>query len=556
MIPLIKVSLVVMAGLAVARLLRSQSAALRHWVLWTAIACAAAAPAVQLIVPGWNLGPDSVPTGSQIPQPPLTVTVEQAFVQAAVAPQNQPPQPSVRSSSWVAVSLLGPIWMTGAGISVLMLLIGFGRLAWLASRSERLRHGAWRDMADSVARQYGLRTPVVLLQSEHPTLLVTWGLVRPKIILPAAAREWAEDRMRVVLCHELAHIRRGDWAAQMTAELLRSIYWFNPLMWMASKRLRRESELACDDEVLNFGIDGPEYAGHLLDLARAARRHQRSLLPEVPAPAMLRPSGLERRVSAMLNTRLNRHAATRRARIATLAGLLSLTILIAGFGAAAQSFATLSGSVVDPMNSVISGVTLTLTSARTQAKHEVASDANGRFEFVGLPAGEYALEARFPGFKAFRTDVTVGAQDLQRNLALQIGSLTETVTVSVSASDPLTPSAEFKPAREALPKRSLAACKAASTGGNIVPPTKLKDVKPEYPRHLRASGPVAGVVVMDARIGQDGLVRDIKVLGPAQPDLAKAAMDAVWQWEFDSTLLNCVPVEVAMTVTVTFAVEK
>ena len=88
-----------------------------------------------------------------------------------------------------------------------------------------------------------------------------------------------------------------------------------------------------------------------------------------------------------------------------------------------------------------------------------------------------------------------------------------------------------------------------------MPPTKLKDVRPEYPQNLR-SAPIAGIVVMDARIGPDGLVRDIKVLQPAQPDLAKAAMDAVWQWEFDSTLLNCVPVEVAMTVTVTFAVEN
>ena len=136
----------------------------------------------------------------------------------------------------------------------------------------------WRDVADDVARQYGLRTPVVLLQSDHPTLLVTWGLLRPKIILPAAAREWAADRMRVVLCHELAHIRRGDWAAQMTAELLRSIYWFNPLMWIASTRLRRESEQACDDEVLNLGIDGPEYAGHLT--GSCAGRPQ---APEKPA---------------------------------------------------------------------------------------------------------------------------------------------------------------------------------------------------------------------------------------------------------------------------------
>jgi beta-lactamase regulating signal transducer with metallopeptidase domain len=553
---MIKVSLVVLAGLTVARLLRSQSAALRHWVLWAAIACAAVVPAVEPLVPGWNIRPPSPRSEMRAQRPVAVVPGPQAIVESTARHEVGPSPRAFRITRSDAAWALWPIWMTGAGIGFLLLLVGLGRLTWLASRSEQLRHGPWIDLAEDIARRYGLRRPVVLLQSNHPTMLVTWGWLRPKVILPAGARDWTPERARVVLCHELAHIRRGDWAAQMTAELLRSLYWFNPLVWIASRRLRRESEQACDDEVLNLGVDGPEYAGHLLDLARAARRHRRRLLPDVPAPAMLRPSSLERRISAMLDTRLNRHAATRRARAATVAGLLGLTMLIAGFGAAAQSYATLSGSVVDPMNSVISGVTLTLTSARTQAKHEVTSDENGRFEFVGLPAGEYALEARFPGFKALRTDVTVGAQEVQRNLALQIGSLSETIMVSVSASEPLTASADFKPARAALPKRNLARCKAASTGGNIVPPSKLKDVHPEYPRHLRASGPVAGVVVMDARIGQDGLVRDIKVLGPAHPDLAKAAMDAVWQWEFDSTLLNCVPVEVAMTVTVTFTVAK
>lgn len=259
----------------------------------------------------------------------------------------------------------------------------------------------------------------------------------------------------------------------------------------------------------------------------------------------------------MLNTRLNRRPAGGPARIAALTGLLCLTMLIAGFGSAAQSFSTLTGSVVDPMNSLISGVTLTLTNARTQAKHEVSSDENGRFEFVGLPAGEYLLEARFAGFKALRTDLTVSAQDVHRNLALQIGSLSETITVSVSASDPLSLSAgSVRPAREALPKRNLAGCKAASTGGNIVPPTKLKDVWPDYPQHLRGSGAISGIVILDARIGPDGLVREVKVLRPGHPDLAQAAVEAVRQWEFDSTLLNCVPVEVGMTVTVNFAVEK
>jgi TonB family protein len=552
---MIKVSLIVLAGLAAARLLRSQSAAFRHWVLWSAIACAAAAPAVQMIVPRWDFGQTPAPLAAGRQTAPAAITVSETVPRHATAPEGRPAAASLGFSRSAAAGALASIWMAGTGLSVFILLVGFGRLAWLASRAEPLRHGAWRHLADEIGRQYGLRRRVVLLQSEHPTLLVTWGWLRPKIILPAAACDWPPDRMRIVLYHELAHIRRADWAAQMTAELLRAVYWFNPLMWIASRWLRRESEQASDDDVLSLGIAGPEYAAHLLDLARAFRNQRRSVLPDLPAPAMLRPSSLERRISAMLNTRLNRRRAGRRIRAAALTGVLSFTILITGFGAAAQSFSTLTGTVVDPMNSRIPGVTLALTNTGTQAKHEVASDANGRFEFVGLPAGEYVLEARFPGFKTLRSELTIAGQDVQRNVALQIGSLSETIIVSVSASDP-GPVAAAGPAREALAKRNLANCKAAPTGGNIVPPTKLKDVHPEYPRHLRGANAVAGQVVLDTRIGLDGSVVDVRVVGEAHPDLAQAAIDAIRQWEFDSTLLNCVPVEVPMRATVTFSVEK
>ena len=75
---------------------------------------------------------------------------------------------------------------------------------------------------------YRLRRPVTLLQSSHPSLLVTWGLAHPKVILPSAADAWTDERARVVLSHELAHIRRGDWIVQLSAELLRAFYWFNP----------------------------------------------------------------------------------------------------------------------------------------------------------------------------------------------------------------------------------------------------------------------------------------------------------------------------------------
>jgi TonB family protein len=73
---------------------------------------------------------------------------------------------------------------------------------------------------------------------------------------------------------------------------------------------------------------------------------------------------------------------------------------------------------------------------------------------------------------------------------------------------------------------------------------------------MSGANAVAGQVVLDTRIGPDGSVVDVRVVGEAHPDLAQSAIDAVRQWEFDSTLLNCVPIEVPMRVTVSFAVEK
>ena len=154
-------------------------------------------------------------------------------------------------------------------------------------------------------------------------MLVTWGLARPKVILPSAADAWTDERARVVLSHELAHIRRGDWIVQLSAELLRAFYWFNPLLWVACRRLRLESEHACDDEVMSRGVDGTDYATHLIELARALnqRRHM-----WFPAPAMARPSSLERRVRAMLNDQSrSRHPFPRGTRAAIFVLLFGVT---------------------------------------------------------------------------------------------------------------------------------------------------------------------------------------------------------------------------------------
>ena len=90
-------------------------------------------------------------------------------------------------------------------------------------------------------------------------------------------------------------------------------------------------------------------------------------------------------------------------------------------------------------------------------------------------------------------------------------------------------------------------------GGQIKPPTKIKDVRPVYPP-IAQSARVSGVVIIEATIGVDGSVIDARVIRPVAL-LDQAALEAVRQWKFSPTLLNGVPVPVIMTVTVNFTLQ-
>jgi ankyrin repeat protein len=166
---------------------------------------------------------------------------------------------------------------------------------------------------------------VKLLESKNPAILVTWGVIRSEVILPAGAAEWADDRVCIVLRHELAHIRRSDWIVQIIGQAVRIIFWFNPVIWIVCRRLRLESECACDDAVLSQAIEGHEYAGHLLELARTLNRSGGAWSA---ALAMSRPSTIERRFSAMLDPSINRQPISRRALLTSLSLGLGLTLCL------------------------------------------------------------------------------------------------------------------------------------------------------------------------------------------------------------------------------------
>ncbi len=262
---------------------------------------------------------------------------------------------------------------------------------------------------------------------------------RPAVMLPAAAAEWSAERMRVVLLHELAHARHGDWLLQMAAEALRCVWWFNPLAWVVRARLRRESEHAADDLVLARGVPAATCATQLLELAREARKHRRTWLP---APAMARPSHLERRLSAMLNSHTNRRPMTRRARFWSLGLLVPASIIVAGLQVAAQT-ARISGAVVDQAGNAVRNPSITFTireawqpagpmryafvdragrvvrnpdvtrlSRSRSASAQLIGRDDGSFEIFDLGPGEYSLAVNTPGFEPLfqRFSLEVGEQ--------------------------------------------------------------------------------------------------------------------------------------------------
>ena len=208
----IKVSLIAALALVAARLLRGRSAAVRHWVLAIAVACAAVMPVLQFVVPAWKV-PQLVDAGG------VLATIQDGPVAATAAVAAHGPTVLAR-----AARAVGMVWLAGLAVGIAILAAGLARLAWLSSRATRIAGGPWHDAAAELTRAYGLKRSVALLSSPHSMLLATWGFARPRIILPASAQDWSDERARIVLGHELAHVRRNDWVVQMAAEALAAVY--------------------------------------------------------------------------------------------------------------------------------------------------------------------------------------------------------------------------------------------------------------------------------------------------------------------------------------------
>jgi len=271
----LKGTVVLAAAWLATALLRRRSADLRHRI-WLAA----------LIAMALLLVPVSVPQT-------LRMTIDAAAV------------PGTASAAGRSVPSLTLVWSVLAALLLLRWGAGVLRLFRITRQ----------------ARSAGL----VRVSSRIQTPM-TWGVLRPVILVPEYVEDWSAEQRDMVIRHERAHIERRDWLWQGFAQVMTAVFWFHPLVWLALVQIRKEAEHAADDATLATGVQAPDYADRLLAVAR-----QLSGPSTIAGVAMVRRPALTSRIAAILDTARTRSSAGSGARIGVVLAALALMIPLSAF---------------------------------------------------------------------------------------------------------------------------------------------------------------------------------------------------------------------------------
>lgn len=184
------------------------------------------------------------------------------------------------------------------------LLSGILKVILLSRRAKPFRHEVAISKLQQLQQINGCNRAIELLVSPKISSPLTWGLWRHKIIFPLAANGWSSDLLQQAISHELGHVQRGDWILQIIARVVVGLYWINPFIWLAHRKLLIETEKACDDVAVENSGSPLSYAQNLLQLANSFSA-QRALL----APALLGvQSSLSQRIRHILKQQVTTHS--------------------------------------------------------------------------------------------------------------------------------------------------------------------------------------------------------------------------------------------------------
>jgi TonB family protein len=535
---------------------------------------------------------------------------------AGAATQPRDPHPlslSGRLTPWLPTIVV--LWIGGVAALSLNLLRGWIQIRRLLRHATPMSASVWPTRMRLMAERLGIRQPVRLVKSARVDVPAVIGWLRPAIVVPMSVIAGLSPAyLDAILAHELSHVRRRDYLVNLVQCVVETLLFYHPGVWWLSRRIRIEREHCCDDLAASLCDSRLTYASALASLESLRSQSPAFAMPATGGVLLHRIRRLVEPRWSSIPDFSGGFAMCVVATLLLLVGQVTATpptgppadVAVVQTPAApiepaseprmteqapqAQS-AAIEGTVVDATGGTIPGATVTLTSAVSAATNRATTDPRGRFAFANLPPGPYDLAVSLTGFKTARGRVDLrGGQRFATRIRLDVGTLTEEIhlrgTPPTTPADPnarqLAASGLFDAAKryyqegrlreaEAMTARALAMVRdelkqqqeqllpnmepreqsgPIRVGGSIKEPRKTRDVPPVYPM-IAQQARVQGYVIIEAVIGIDGRVKEATVLG-GQAMLQEAALEAVKQWEYTPTLLNGVPVEVIMNVTVSF----
>ncbi|MBT2187302.1 M56 family metallopeptidase [Sphingobium nicotianae] len=319
------------------RLARGRSAAERSWVAHVGLLAMVVLPFAPLAMPALQIELPSAVSSATDPASPAPVAAQGA-AEPAVSTKVAAAQPAdTRANAGPVIDLdtASLLYWIPTGILLGITLLSLMRLFALRARADVLVDGHWLSALARAQKRMGFKHGTALLTSGDLPSPISWGLMRPVILLNTRAVD-AADEAEAIIAHELAHVARLDWLKLLLARVATALFWFNPMAWMLAREAHQLREEAADDTVLAADIPDTDYAQLLVGIAR----HEcKGMLIGAHGVAPSK-SSLARRVKRVLDSGLPRDPAARPFLLGVFVGMLALaaplaalTIVPAGSGA-------------------------------------------------------------------------------------------------------------------------------------------------------------------------------------------------------------------------------
>jgi beta-lactamase regulating signal transducer with metallopeptidase domain len=339
----IKSTLVLSFAILLASLCRKQPASLRHFILSISLIGLLIFPILSTVQSGWQTG--LIPSWT-------SETRSSSALDAAVISQSAKPtaiemdeslneslgnkSKNAQQSIWPGMTnsslwnlfryCLLAIWLSGMLCILVRQIFGLYGAYKLTIEADDLKNSFWRHLLNRFLVAVSIKKKVDLYRHKEVKVPLTWGWLKPVVIMPNESMSWTSEQRESALYHELSHVKRGDFIVMMLARICLGLYWFNPLSWLVIKLMNKEQEKACDELVLRTGIKPSTYAANLLSIRRSM---QMSWNPPAAVLGAIGKSQLNDRLLTILKQKCNLREVKMRTKI-FFSVLVILTIAIFG----------------------------------------------------------------------------------------------------------------------------------------------------------------------------------------------------------------------------------